>query len=72
MLKSIKMTIEAAIKKSGIDKTDIVSLSITNQRETIVPVDKEGNPLHNALVWQDRRTVDQVEFIKNKIGADKI
>ena len=47
---SIKRTIERAIKKSGIDKTEIVSLSVTNQRETIVPVDKEGNPLHNALV----------------------
>ena len=69
---SIKKTIEAAIKKSGIDKTEIVSLSVTNQRETIVPVDKEGNPLHNAIVWQDRRTIDQVEFIRHKIGADKI
>ncbi|MFX1388882.1 MAG: FGGY-family carbohydrate kinase [Promethearchaeota archaeon] len=70
--KSIKITIENAIKKSGIDKTDIVSLSVTNQRETIVPVDREGNPLHNALVWQDRRTIDQVDFIKSKIGVDKI
>jgi D-xylulose kinase len=69
---SIKKTIDTAIKKSGIDKTDIVSLSITNQRDTIVPVDKDGKPLHNALVWQDRRTVNQVEFIKNQIGADKI
>jgi len=69
---SIKKTIESAIKKSGIDKTEIVSLSVTNQRETIVPVDIEGNPLHNALVWQDRRTTDQVEFIKNKIGEEEI
>ena len=42
---SIKLTIDSAIKKSGIDKSEIVSLSVTNQRETIVPVDKEGNPL---------------------------
>jgi D-xylulose kinase len=69
---SIKKTIERAIKKSGIDKTEIVSLSITNQRETIVPVDKEGNSLHNALVWQDRRTIDQVEFIKKKVGIDRV
>jgi D-xylulose kinase len=69
---SIKKTIEKAIKKSGIDKTDIVSLSVTNQRETIVPVDKEGNPLYNALVWQDRRTINQVESIKSKLGLDKI
>ncbi|MEJ2251438.1 MAG: FGGY family carbohydrate kinase [Candidatus Lokiarchaeota archaeon] len=70
--KSIKTTIESAIKKGGIDETDIVSLSVTNQRETIVPVDKNGEPLHNALVWQDRRTVEQVDFIKEKIGIDKI
>jgi len=69
---SIKKTIEIAIKKSGIDKSEIVSLSVANQRETIVPVDQEGNPLHHALVWQDRRTTNQVEFIKKKIGEDKI
>ncbi|MFX1499108.1 MAG: FGGY-family carbohydrate kinase [Promethearchaeota archaeon] len=69
---SLKKTIETAIKKSGIDSSEIVSLSVTNQRETIVPVDKDGIPLHNALVWQDRRTIDQVEFIKKKIGIDKI
>ncbi|MFW9781868.1 MAG: FGGY-family carbohydrate kinase [Candidatus Heimdallarchaeota archaeon] len=69
---SIKKTTERAIKKSGIDKTEIVSLSITNQRETIVPVDEEGNPLHNAIVWQDRRTIEQVEFIKKKVGIDRV
>ncbi|TXT56234.1 MAG: Glycerol kinase [Promethearchaeota archaeon] len=69
---AIKATIEAAIKKSGVDRTEIISLSITNQRETIVPVDSQGNPLHNALVWQDRRTKDQVEFIKEKVGEEKI
>ena len=69
---SIKFSIESAIKKSGIDKTEIVSLSVTNQRETIVPVDKDGIPLHNALVWQDRRTIDQVELIKNKIGPERV
>ena len=68
----LKMTIEGAIKKSGIDKTEIVSLSIANQRETIVPVDRQGNPLHNAIVWQDRRTTEQVELIKKLIGVDKI
>jgi len=69
---SIKKTITNAIKKSGADKAEIKSLSVTNQRETIVPVDKDGNPLHNALVWQDRRTTDQVEYIKQKVGIDKI
>ncbi len=35
-------------------------------------MDIDGTPLHNAIVWQDRRTTEQVEFIKNKIGIEKI
>jgi len=69
---SIKTTIKNAITKSGVDTSEIVSLSVTNQRETIVPVGKNGEVLFNAIVWQDRRTTDQVDFIKNKIGLDKI
>ncbi|MHA1492343.1 MAG: FGGY-family carbohydrate kinase [Promethearchaeota archaeon] len=69
---SIKVTIKNTITKSGIDPSEIVSLSVTNQRETIVPVGKNGDVLSNAIVWQDRRTTDQVEFIKEKIGIDKI
>jgi len=69
---SLKKTIEIAIKKSGIDSSEIVSLSVTNQRETIVPVNKDGIPLHNALVWQDRRSIEQVEYIKSQIGIEKI
>ncbi|NVM44087.1 MAG: hypothetical protein HWN79_04130 [Candidatus Lokiarchaeota archaeon] len=69
---SIKKTTEIAIKRSGIDRSEIVSLSVTNQRETIVPVDITGKPLHNALVWQDRRTTNQVDYIKSKIGIDRI
>ena len=69
---ALQITIENALKKIKINKTDIISLSVTNQRETIVPVDKNGEPLYNALVWQDRRTTKQVEFINNKIGLDNI
>ncbi len=69
---ALQITIENALKKIKINKRDIISLSVTNQRETIVPVDKNGEPLHNALVWQDRRTTKQVEFINNKIGLDNI
>ncbi len=69
---ALKKTIDNAINKSKINNQDILSISITNQRETIVPVDKNGEPLHNALVWQDRRTTKQVEFIKKTLGSNKI
>ena len=69
---ALKRTIELSIKKGKINPKDIKSVAITNQRETIVPVDINSNPLHNALVWQDRRTTEECNFIKNKIGSDKI
>jgi glycerol kinase len=45
------------IAKSGIKAVEIASIGITNQRETVVVWEREsGKPIHNAIVWQDRRT----------------
>ena len=42
---------------SSISLSEIISIGITNQRETTVIWDKEtGKPLYNAIVWQDKRT----------------
>lgn len=50
-------TARAALAKAGIQAGDIAALGITNQRETTVVWDrKTGLPIHNAIVWQDRRT----------------
>ncbi len=48
-----------AIEQSNISTGDIVTIAITNQRETTVLWDrKSGRPVHRAIVWQDRRTAD--------------
>src|SRR5215471_8136978 len=50
-------TAREALKKSGLTAGDIAAIGITNQRETTVLWDrKTGEPIHNAIVWQDRRT----------------
>jgi len=50
-------TARAAIEKAGIDARSIAAIGITNQRETTLIWDREtGQPIHNAIVWQDRRT----------------
>lgn len=69
---SIRKTIYNAIRIAKINRDDIISVAITNQRETIVPVDNTGTPLHNALVWQDRRTSEECAWIREKIGSDHI
>ena len=49
------------------DKDPIKTIGITNQRETIVAWNEEtGQPLHNAIVWQCRRTTDYCKSIKNE------
>jgi glycerol kinase len=46
-----------AVEKAGIGASQVSALGITNQRETVVVWDREtGEPLHNAIVWQCRRT----------------
>jgi len=53
------------IAKLSIDLDQIIGLGITNQRETTVVWDKStGEPVYNAIVWQDRRTADICEKMK--------
>ena len=52
-------TARAAIEKAGLSAREIAAVGITNQRETTLVWDrKTGKPVHNAIVWQDRRTAD--------------
>ena len=50
-------TCREAMERAGVRATDIAAIGITNQRETVVLWDRTtGRPVHNAIVWQDRRT----------------
>ncbi|MFK0571565.1 glycerol kinase GlpK [Endozoicomonas sp.] len=52
---------------TGITPDEVAAIGITNQRETVVIWDKNtGRPIHNAIVWQCRRTTDICEELKNQ------
>lgn len=52
-------TVREAMAKARVSAKDIAGIGITNQRETTVVWDRAtGKPVHNAIVWQDRRTAD--------------
>lgn len=56
-----------AIAKAGIAATDIAAIGITNQRETTVIWDRAtGEPIHNAIVWQCRRTATICDKLKKE------
>ena len=58
---------------AGVDASDVAAIGITNQRETTVVWDKKtGAPIHNAIVWQDRRTAGFCDELKAKGLADVI
>lgn len=59
-----------AILKAGITPNDIAAIGITNQRETTIVWDKKtGKPIHNAIVWQDRRTASYCDSLKKKYAS---
>ncbi len=60
-------TARQALRDGGFSATDIAAIGITNQRETIVVWDrKSGQPIHHALVWQDRRTAPDLARLREQ------
>ncbi len=59
-------TCRDVMDKANVAASDIVSIGITNQRETTLVWDrKTGEPIHNAIVWQDRRTSAMCQTLKD-------
>lgn len=64
---SVIYCIKELLSKNNLSHKDIISIGITNQRETIVAWDKKtGIPVHKALVWQDRRTFEYCARLKGE------
>ncbi|MGH9495860.1 MAG: glycerol kinase GlpK [Candidatus Sulfotelmatobacter sp.] len=56
-----------AVGKIGAQEKDVAAMGITNQRETTIVWNREtGEPIHNAIVWQDRRTADFCERLRSE------
>ena len=66
-------TARSAIRKAGISSKKIASIGITNQRETTIVWDRNtGDAVYNAIVWQDRRTAEYCDQLREDGWADKI
>jgi glycerol kinase len=66
ILESQLGVLKQLIKENKVNPADIKGIGITNQRETTVVWDKSsGEPIYNAIVWQDKRTADICEELKN-------
>ena len=66
-------TMRSAIEQVGDKSSDVVGIGITNQRETVIVWDrKSGKPIHNAIVWQDRRTSDYCDSLRKEGIEDMV
>lgn len=58
------------LRRAGAEAGEVLALGITNQRETTLLWDrKTGKPLHNAIVWQDRRTTPLCEALRARASS---
>src|SRR5205085_11870898 len=63
---------KTALRKAGVNASEIAAIGITNQRETTIVWDRAtGKAIHNAIVWQDRRTAKLCERLKRD-GAEPV
>src|SRR5690349_14470519 len=57
--------VRGALRRAGVSGQDIAAVGITNQRETTLVWDRaSGRPIHRAIVWQDRRTADECQRLR--------
>jgi glycerol kinase len=68
-----RQVINGALADSDAEAGDIAAIGITNQRETTVVWDREsGEPIHNAIVWQDTRTAQLVRELAGDEGVNRL
>ena len=66
-------TVREAMAKAGIEAKHAAAIGITNQRETTLVWDRaSGKPIHNAIVWQDRRTADACAALRQAGEATEV
>jgi glycerol kinase len=69
---NVQEVIAGALSKGGITRDQVKAIGITNQRETTLLWDKAtGEPVHNAIVWQDTRTDALCRELGRNVGQDR-
>ena len=70
--KNVETVVKQALRSLKIKPADLAAVGVTNQRETTLLWDKAtGQPIHNAIVWQDTRTDKLVKTLGGKMGQDR-
>lgn len=63
-------TVRRALAESGIDARRIAAISVSDQAPSVVAVDREGQPICPAMIWMDRRSGEQCDWLRSHVGED--
>ncbi len=70
---TVVATCRAAMREAGAEPSAVAAIGLTNQRETVLAWDRAtGEPIHRAIVWQDRRTADQCQTLRQQGHQDLV
>lgn len=68
----IVQTVRQVMNKSGIEARNIAVIGVDSQSSSVIPMDKKGNVLHNAMIWTDRRAVKERKWIDQELGQEQL
>jgi len=67
---AVKIGVCQVLKTTKINPENIVALGISAQGETLIPIDKDGKPLRNAIVWLDNRAQEEAKILSKEFNDD--
>lgn len=65
-------SIKTILAKSQVKAEEIKVISVSSQAPAVIPMSREGRPLHDALIWMDRRSTEECEIIRDRIGEKRV
>lgn len=65
-------TIRSVLMQSGIDPKEVKGIGVSCQSPTMLPIDRDGNALHDAIIWMDRRADAECSELMQRLGAKRI
>ena len=67
---AVKSIVKSIVSKVGGE--NIASISVSSMEEGVVPIDRDGKPLYNCMIWQDSRTKPQEKWVMKNVGFIKV
>lgn len=71
-LDALALSLRRLLSESGVAASDVRALSLAAQVDGVIPIDADGQPLHPAIIWMDRRAGAQCERVRQYLGDEQI